>query len=148
MEILRRSGRTLVALALVLMLTVTTACSSATTQAKQTGYSAQIGQKAGYDQLARGNTATGQDFGNWVVQTARGLVKDAYVRDNDKLGVVISDAVHPSEVKSLTQSLVQGFRHNFPNQNLTVLMYAPDKQLILTARYDPKSKQVEYQQAS
>jgi hypothetical protein len=147
MEILRRSGKILTALVLVLLLTVTTACGSATLD-QQASQPTGASHSLGYGQLSRGNTATGQDFGNWVVQTARGLVKDAYVRDNDKLGVVISEAVQPTEVKSLAQSLVQGFRHNYPNQNLTVLMYAPDKQLILTARYDPKSKQVEYQQPS
>ena len=58
------------------------------------------------------------------------------MRDNNKLGVVITPKVRTSEVKSLTQSLVQGFHRNFPNQDLTVLVYAPDKKLILTAQYD------------
>jgi len=47
-------------------------------------------QSREYAQLERGNSPAGQDFGNWVVQTAKGLVKDAYVRDNNKLGVVIT----------------------------------------------------------
>jgi hypothetical protein len=95
-------------------------------------------------QLERGNTPAGQSFGNWVVQTSRGLVKDVYVRDNNKLGVVISPQVRPNEVRTLARSLVEGFRKNFPNQDLTVLIYAPDKQLILTARYDVQSNQVQY----
>ncbi len=90
----------------------------------------------------------GQDFGNWVVTASKGLIKDAYVRDNNKLGVVISSQVRPTEVKDLTKSLAQGFHKNFPNQDLTVLMYAPDKKLILTGRYDSQSNQIEYQQAS
>jgi hypothetical protein len=69
------------------------------------------------------------------------------VRDNNKLGVVITPQVRPSEVKDLAKALAQGFRKNFPNQDLTVLMYAPDKQLILTALYDKQTKQVEFQQA-
>jgi hypothetical protein len=62
--------------------------------------------------------------------------------------VVVSSQVRPNEVKDLAKSLAQGFRKNFPNQDLTVLMYAPDKQLILTALYDAQSKQVEFKQAS
>ncbi len=81
------------------------------------------------------------------MQTAKGLVNDAYVRDNNKLGVVISPQVRPNEVKDLSKSLVQGFHKNFPNQDLTVLMYAPDKKLILTAKYDEQSKQIQYQGA-
>jgi len=53
------------------------------------------------------------------------------VRDNNKLGVVITPQVSPNEVKPLAKSLVQGFHKNFPNQDLNVLMYALTK-LILT----------------
>jgi hypothetical protein len=57
---------------------------------------------------------------------------------------VISPKVSPNEVRNLTKSLVQGFHKNFPNQDLTVLVYAPDKQLLLTAQYDVQSNQVQY----
>ena len=134
--------KALAAFALILVLTVTTACSSAV-QAKQPNLPA-INSSAGYAQLERGNSPAGQDFGGWVVQTAKGMVKDAYVRDNNKLGVVITPQVRPNEVKPLAKSLVQGFHHNFPNQDLKVLVYAPDKKLILTAQYDQQSKQIEY----
>jgi len=60
------------------------------------------------------------------VKTAKGLVNDAYVRDGNKLGVVISPQVRPNEVKPL-KSLMQGFHKNFPNRDLSVLMYASDK---------------------
>jgi len=46
----------------------------------------------------------GQDFGNWVVQTAKDWFKIAYVRDNNKLGVVITPQVRPNEVKFLAKS--------------------------------------------
>ncbi|PSB54470.1 hypothetical protein C7B61_22260, partial [filamentous cyanobacterium CCP1] len=71
-------------------------------------------------------------------------VQDAYVRDNDKLGVVISPQVRPDEVRTLARSLVQGFHNSAPKRDLTVLIYAPDKQLILTARYNARSNQIEY----
>lgn len=132
----------LVAMLLVLVMT-TTACSSAV-QARQPNNTPTISRTGDYAQLERGNTATGQEFGNWAVKTAKGLVNDAYVRDGNKLGVVISPQVRPNEVKSLAKSLMQGFRKNFPNRDLSVLMYAPDKKLILTAKYDVQSKQIEY----
>ena len=62
--------------------------------------------------------------------------QEAYLRDNNKLCVVITPQVRPTEVKTLAKSLAQGFQRNFPNQDLTVLMYGSDKKLILTANYD------------
>jgi hypothetical protein len=129
---------------LMLSLTLLTACGSGTQT--QVSNPVKITQSSGYSLLALGDSAKGQDFGNWVIQTSKGLIKDAYVRDSNKLGVVISSQVLPTDVKTLTQSLTQGFRRNFPNQDLTVLVYAPDKKLILTAHYDYQSKQIDYQQ--
>lgn len=129
---------------LILVLTTTVAC-SAGVQAKQpTQLPPGISRSGEYALLERGNSVQGQDFGNWVVRTAKGIVQDAYVRDNNKLGVVITPQVRPNEVKPLAKSLLQGFHHNFPNQDLTLLVYAPDKQLILTAQYDQQSNQIEY----
>lgn len=143
MSLLAQIRKTLIAFVLILVLTTTAACSGAV-QAKQPTNLPVISRTGDYAVLARGNTATGQDFGNWVVKTAKGLVQDAYVRDNNKLGVVITPQVRPNEVKPLAKSLAQGFHRNFPNQDLTVLMYAPDKKLILTAKYDTQSRQIEY----
>jgi hypothetical protein len=123
-----------------LILVTTSACSGAV-QATQPSTQPRIG----YSQLERGNTQAGEKFGDWVVQTAHGLVQDAYVRGNDKLGVVISPKVRPNEVRTLAKSLTQGFQKNFPNRDLTVLVYAPDKKLILTAKYDDSTRQIEYQ---
>jgi hypothetical protein len=144
--LLQQSRKILTALVLVLVLTVATACAGAT-QAKGTNSLPALTSGISYQQLERGTTVAGQNFGDWVVETAKGLVKDAYVRDNNKLGVVITPQVHPNEVQNLAKSLVQGFHKNFPNQDLTVLMYAPDKKLIMTAQYDVQSKQVEYKGA-
>jgi len=141
-----QSARKLISiLALVIILTFTTACGASQTQAVNS-----IGnsQSTEYGELARGSSSQEQNFGDWVMETSKGLVKDAYVRDNNKLGVVITPKVLPSDVKPLAKSLTQGFRHNFPNQDLTVLIYAPDKKLILTAHYDMQSKQIAYQQPS
>ncbi|MEH1836114.1 MAG: hypothetical protein V7L29_29695 [Nostoc sp.] len=144
MKIIQQFRRVLTALVLVLVLTTTAACSG-TVQAKQpTQLLPEISRSGDYALLSRGNSVQGQDFGNWVVSTAKGIVQDAYVRDNNKLGVVIAPQVRPTEVRPLAKSLLQGFHKNFPNQDLKVLMYAPDKQLILTAQYDTQSNQIEY----
>ncbi|MEW6494683.1 MAG: hypothetical protein AB1589_19530 [Cyanobacteriota bacterium] len=143
MSLLKRSRQLLTALVLVLVLSFTTACGT-TTEARTTPPNA-LNPSMSYAQLERGNTGAGQEFGDWVIQTAKGLVSDAYVRDNDKLGVVITPQVRPKEAQPLARSLVQGFHQNFPNRNLTVLMYAPDKKLILTAQYDNQTNQVNYQ---
>ncbi|MGP1372861.1 MAG: hypothetical protein ACTS3T_08545 [Almyronema sp.] len=131
----------LISLCLVVVLLTTSACGTGANQATNPNT---LPTNA-YSQIERGNTATGQNFGEWVVQTAQGLVQDAYVRDNDKLGVVITPQVRPNEVRSLAKSLVQGFEKNFPNRDLMVLMYAPDKKLILTAKYNDSNRLIEYQ---
>jgi hypothetical protein len=129
-----------IALCLGLVLMTTSACTSAT----QTSQTPTLPPTSAYSQLERGDTPAGQQYGQWVVQTARGMVRDAYVRDNDKLGVVISPEVQPRDVKTLARSLMQGFHRNFPNRDLSVLVYAPDKELILTANYDDTTRQIEY----
>lgn len=139
MKFLRSMRLGVVSLCLGLILLTTSACSSAP-QASQPN----LAPTSTYSQLERGDTASGDSYGQWVVQTAKGLINDAYVRDNDKLGVVISPQVEPKEVKPLARSLVQGFHKNFPNRDLSVLVYAPDKELILTANYNDTSRQIEY----
>ena len=134
--------KALIALTLVLSLTLT-ACGGTAVTAKTVDRPA-VSSTQSYGQIERGTTKQGQNFGEWVVQTGHGLVQDAYVRGSDKLGVVISPQVRPTEVRTLAKSLVQGFRKNAPDRDLTVLMYAPDKQLVLTAKYDNSTKQIQY----
>lgn len=143
MSLFQHFRKIAIALTLVLVLVTATACGG-TTQATRDSLPAG-NSTATYGQIEQGNTASGQDFGGWVVQTASGLVQDAYVRDENKLGVVITPQVRPDEVRPLARSLVQGFQRNFPNRDLQVLVYAPDKQLILTAQYNDRSKQIQYQ---
>jgi hypothetical protein len=152
MILLQQSRKILTTFVLIAVLMITTACGGGTyTQSDASGNLKErtttppaIGRSVTYSELERGNTQSGQSFGNWVVQTSRGLVQDAYVRDNNKLGVVIAPQVRPNEVRPLAKSLLQGFRKNFPNQDLTVLVYGPDKKLILTANYDTQTSQIQY----
>lgn len=127
---------------LILVVTTTAACSSSPTA---TIPSPNLDRTELYTQLERGDSLAGQKFGDWVVSASQGLIKDAYVRDNNKLGVVIAERVKPTEVQTLAKSLTMGFHNNFPNQDLTILMYAPDKERILTAKYDVQSNNIEYQ---
>jgi hypothetical protein len=144
MNLLEHGRKIATAFILVLVLTITTACGSPTVTETDRTATPPIGSNQTYAQLERGNTPTGQSFGDWVVQTSQGLIQDAYVRDNNKLGVVISPQVRPNEVRPLAKSLVQGFQKNFPEQNLTVLVYGPDKRLILTTQYNRATNQIQY----
>ena len=128
-------------LLILVVVTTTTACSSSTA----TLPSPTIDRTSAYTQLERGDSVAGQKFGDWIVSTSQGMVSDSFVRDNNKLGVVISEKVKPTEVKTLAKALTMGFHRNFPNQDLTILMYAPDKARILTAKYDVQSNNIEYQ---
>ena len=139
---LKKINRSILTVLLVLVVSVTTACSSSPTA---TIPSPTLDRTEAYTQLERGNSVAGQEFGDWIISTSQGLIKDAYVRDNNKLGVVIAERVKPTEVKTLAKSLTMGFHKNFPNQDLTILMYAPDKERILTAKYDVQSNNIEYQ---
>ncbi|WP_026102271.1 hypothetical protein [Pleurocapsa sp. PCC 7319] len=129
-------------LLVLIVATTTVACSSGTTA---TLPNPTTDRTETYSQLERGNSLAGQKFGDWVVSTSHGLISDSYVRDNNKLGVVISEQVKPTEVKTLAKALTMGFHQNFPDQDLTILMYAPDKERILTAKYDVQSNNIEYQ---
>jgi hypothetical protein len=144
MNFIPRISKVLLSLVLVLILVTNSGCSGVA-QDRAIKNLPSSNNVASYEQIERGNTLKGQDFGTWVAQTAKGLVQDSYVRDNNKLGVVISPQVRPNEVRPLAKSLMAGFHKNFPDRDLTVLMYAPDKQLILSAKYDNSSKQIQYQ---
>ena len=122
----------LITILLILVVATTTACSSSTA----TLPSPTMDRNSAYTQLERGDSVAGQKFGDWIVSTSQGMVSDSFVRDNNKLGVVISEKVKPTEVKTLAKALAMGFHRNFPNQDLTILMYAPNKERILTAKYD------------
>jgi hypothetical protein len=138
----------LMAIVLTCVLVLTTACNSTTARSPQANSPTKLDRTIGYTQLSHGNSDTGAEFGSWAVEASKGLIKDAFVRDNNKLGAVISPQVRPTEVKQLAGSLAQGFHKSFPDRDLSILMYAPDKKLILTARYDAQSQQIEYQAAS
>ncbi|EDX70569.1 hypothetical protein MC7420_1231 [Coleofasciculus chthonoplastes PCC 7420] len=95
MSLGKKTRQFFTALALILVLATTSACQANQTKAKAP---TALNPSVTYQQLERGNTASGQEFGNWVVQTAKGLISDAYVRDNNKLGIVITPQVRPPEV--------------------------------------------------
>lgn len=146
MKLLQSIRLGVITLCLGLLVLTTSACGGATQSSyKNPPLSSSSEYSSTYSQLERGDTPSGEQYGQWVMQAARGLISDAYVRDNDKLGVVISPRVQPREVQDLARSLMQGFHKNFPNRDLSVLVYAPDKELILTANYDDTSRQIQYQ---
>ena len=79
-----RIQQSLMALVLVGILAFSTACGGIATQNPQASNSV-FDHSTEYTQLARGNSAPGQAFGDWVVKASKGLIQDAFVRDNNKL---------------------------------------------------------------
>lgn len=78
---------------------ITTACGGGTvSQIDRSTIPSAIGRDVTYTELERGNTPGGQTFGNCVVQTSQRLVQDAYIRNNNKLGIVVFPKVRPNEV--------------------------------------------------
>lgn len=143
MQIFQRFRKVLVSLSLVLVLLTTSACSGATqASAPMTEQPRLGGTPSG---IERGTTPAGQAYGDWLVQSSQDLVKDVYVRGGNQVGVVITSKVRPRDVRSLARSVTQSFRTNFPDRDLTVRLYAPDKALILTAQYNNATQQIEYE---
>lgn len=145
MNLLQNIKKILLSFSLALIVLGTTACGGGVQATQPPTLPAPTNYSVAYSQLERGNSPAGQNFGDWVVKSSKGLLQDAYVRDNDKLGVVISPQIQPTEVRNLAKALTEGFRRNFPNHDLTVLVYAPDKHLILTAKYNSATQRVQYQ---
>ena len=68
--------------AFVLILVMTTTAAYSGIQAQLSSNLPVMSRGSEFAQLDLGNTEAGHDFGNWVVQTASGLLQDADVRDN------------------------------------------------------------------
>jgi hypothetical protein len=80
MNLFQQFRKILVVLSLVLVVFTTSACagnsqaaSPVTDQPRLSGTPSEI---------ERGTTASQQQYGDWLVQTGKGLIKDAYVRNN------------------------------------------------------------------
>jgi hypothetical protein len=73
MNISRQIRQSVTALVLVLILSLTTACNGVATRSPQANYPATSNRSAEYGQLARGDSATAQEFGNWVVGASKAI---------------------------------------------------------------------------
>lgn len=143
MQVFQQFRRLIIAFCLGVVLLTTSACAGATQASTPTIEQPRLGGTP--SGIERGTTPAGQAYGDWLVQSSKDVVTDAYVRDGNQVGVVIDPKVKPNQVRSLARSVAQSFRQNFPDRDLTVRMYAPDKTLILTARYSNATQQIEYE---
>jgi hypothetical protein len=143
MNLFQQFRKVLVVLSLVLVVFTTSACAGSSQAASP--FVDHTRSSGNSSVIERGNTVSQQQYGDWLVQTGKGLIKDAHVRDNNKIGVVITPQVRPNQVRSLAKSVVQSSHSTFPNRDLTVLVYAPDKELLLKAQYNDKTQQIEYE---
>ncbi|MDF5723013.1 MAG: hypothetical protein PUP91_21570 [Rhizonema sp. PD37] len=81
MNIIQRFRGILTTFVLILVLTTTAAYSGLQAQQLSSNLPV-ISRGLEYAQLDLGNAEAGHDFGNWVVQTASGLLQGTDVRDN------------------------------------------------------------------
>jgi hypothetical protein len=68
MNIFHYVRKTLLVLALMVLLTFTSACGASQTK---TSNPVMTNQNSEYGQLERGNSTAGQDFGDWVLKTGK-----------------------------------------------------------------------------
>ncbi|MGH2412675.1 MAG: hypothetical protein ACRDEA_03055, partial [Microcystaceae cyanobacterium] len=74
MKISLRTRQVLTAFVLVCVLAFTTACSGVAARSPQANSPTSIERSLEYGQLARGDSAAGQEFGDWVVEASKGLI--------------------------------------------------------------------------
>jgi len=80
----------------------------------------------GNEQMSRrGNTAEGAAFADYVVGTdpQHKFVKDAFVRDNQTLGVIVSPNMTRAQVQEAMGSLMRGMQQRFSKYPLNVVAY-------------------------
>ena len=68
-----------------------------------------------------------------------GVIRDARMRGDSELGVVLGQGVKLNEVKPVLVKLLKEMREEFPGRALTVRAYAPNNQPLATMRYDPSA---------
>jgi hypothetical protein len=96
--------------------------------------------RAGASADVSGDTKADLRFGEFVRETAGGMVRDVAVGLERKglLQVVLGEQAAPEDALPLTRSLIAGARKDFPDKAFTVAMFDPSKELILKAHYDPQ----------
>lgn len=68
-----------------------------------------------------------------------GVIRDARMRGDNELGVVMGQGVKLSEVRPILVKLLKEMREEFPGRALTVRAYAPNNQPMAAMRYDPSA---------
>ena len=68
-----------------------------------------------------------------------GVIRDARMRGDNELGVVLGQGVKLNEVKPILVKFLKEMREEFPGRPLTVRAYAPNNQPMATMRYDPSA---------
>lgn len=86
-----------------------------------------------------GDTERDQKFARFLQDHSAGMIRKAAVGIENKgeLRVEISRAVAPEDTLTLTKSLLDGARSDFPGRPITLSLYDPADEPILKARFRP-----------
>ncbi|MDQ3703533.1 MAG: hypothetical protein M3442_21830 [Chloroflexota bacterium] len=89
------------------------------------GYGGYYSPQTGDATARRGNTPEGAAFANWVLSTdaERKYIVDAFVRDDQVLGMIVNPNMTRGQVQQAMGSLLTAMRKTFPNRDLQVIAY-------------------------
>jgi hypothetical protein len=91
----------------------------------------------------RGNTPEGAIFADWVVATdpERRYLLDAFVRDDQVLGVIVHPQLTRAQVRQMLTSLLSAMQRTFPDRPLEVLAYYRSGDQLARLQWDPHTRQ-------
>ncbi|MGI8904872.1 MAG: hypothetical protein ACR2IE_00070 [Candidatus Sumerlaeaceae bacterium] len=95
---------------------------------------------------SRGNTAEGAAFADYVIATdpEHKFVKDAFVRDDQMLGVIVSPTMSRGQVDQALGSLLRGMQERFQKYPLQVIAYYESGDEMARSVYDGRNTNTEW----
>ena len=97
-------------------------------------------------QAEHGNTPEGVKFAEYVIGTdpEHKFVKDAFVRDNQVLGVIVSPTMTRGQVEQSLTSLMKGMVQRFNNYPLQVIAYYESGDEMAKSTYDGRNTSTDW----
>jgi hypothetical protein len=96
---------------------------------------------------ARGNTAAGATFANWVMSTdpERRYLLDAFVRDDRVLGVVVRPTMTRGQVDEALRSLLSAMSKTFPGRAIEAIAYFESGDQLARLAWNPGQREAQTQ---
>lgn len=108
---------------------------------QQQRYGGNYNPQGDEQQSRKGNTVEGAEFANYVVGTdpQHKFIKDAFVRDNQTLGVIVSPNMTKGQVDQALGSLLRGMQQRFTKYPLQVVAYYESGDELARTVYDGRN---------